>query len=261
MVKRFWRLACAAGVGLALAAGAAQAASPRAAVRAWREAHEKQVVGDFFALLAKPNVATNLADVQANAAYVEGLLKARGFTTQIIDAAPGTPPSVFAELKVPGARRTVIFYAHYDGQPIGQKGWISSPFEPAMRTALPEAKPVEWRAASGALDPDWRVFGRSSGDDKASIQALVSAFDALKAAGIRPSVNIKLLYEGEEEQGSPHFAALVAKHLDLLKGDLLIMGDGPMSQTGKQQINFGNRGFLGFTATVYGPLRPLHDGH
>ena len=127
----------------------------------------------------------------------------------------------------------MIFYAHYDGQPIGQKGWISTPFEPSMRTALPEARPVDWQGATGPLDPDWRLFARSAGDDKGSIQALLSAFDALKAAGIKPSVNIKLLYEGEEEQGSPHFAKLVAKNLELLKGDLLIMGDGPMHQIGQ----------------------------
>jgi acetylornithine deacetylase/succinyl-diaminopimelate desuccinylase-like protein len=129
-----------------------------------------------------------------------------------------------------------------------------------MRTALPEAKPVDWKSAA-VLDPDWRLFARSAGDDKGSIQALISAFDALKAAGIKPSVNIKLLYEGEEEQGSPHFAKLVARNLETVRGDLLIMGDGPMHQSGKQQINFGNRGIAGFTATVYGPVKPLHDGH
>jgi acetylornithine deacetylase/succinyl-diaminopimelate desuccinylase-like protein len=244
-----------------LAAGAAGAASPKAQVRAWRQAHEKEIVADFSTLLSKPNVATTLADVQTNAAYISGLLQKRGFTTQIIDAAPGTPPSVFAELKTPGARRTVTFYAHYDGQPIGQKGWISTPFTPSMRTALPEARPVDWQAAKGPLDPDWRLYARSAGDDKGTIQAFISAFDALKAAGIKPSVNIKLLYEGEEEQGSPHFGALVAKHLELVRGDLLIMGDGPMHQSGKQEIDFGNRGIVGFRATVYGPLKPLHDGH
>jgi acetylornithine deacetylase/succinyl-diaminopimelate desuccinylase-like protein len=164
-------------------------------------------------------------------------------------------------LKTPGAKRTVTFYAHYDGQPIGQKGWISTPFTPSMRTALPEAKPVDWRASNAPLDPEWRLYARSAGDDKGTIQAFISAFDALKAAGIKPSVNIKLLYEGEEEQGSPHFGALVAKHLELVRGDLLIMGDGPMAQNGQQQIDFGNRGIVGFTATVYGPLKPLHDGH
>src|SRR6185369_12163972 len=185
-----------------LAGQAADAASPKAAVRAWRQAHERQIVSDFSALLAMPNVATTVPDVEKNAAYISGLLEKRGFKTRLLTAEPGTPPSILAELKTPGAKRTVVFYAHYDGQPVGQAGWISKPFEPSMRTALPEATPVDWQAASGPLDPDWRLFARSAGDDKGSIQALISAFDALKAAGIKPSVNIKLLYEGEEEQGS-----------------------------------------------------------
>jgi acetylornithine deacetylase/succinyl-diaminopimelate desuccinylase-like protein len=253
----------AAGLMLGLALGtarAADAASPKDQVRVWRQAHEKEIVTDFSTLLAMPNVATTLADVDRNAAYIQGLLQRRGFQTQLLRAAPGTPASVFGELKVPGAKRTVTFYAHYDGQPISQKGWISTPFEPSMRTALPEAKPVDWKAAQ-ALDPDWRLFARSAGDDTGSIQALLSAFDALRAAGIKPTVNIKLLYEGEEEQGSPHFARLVAQNLETVRGDLLIMGDGPMNQTGKQEINFGNRGITGFRAVVYGPMKPLHDGH
>jgi acetylornithine deacetylase/succinyl-diaminopimelate desuccinylase-like protein len=257
---RRWATVFAVGL-VAATAAPALAASPKAAVREWRQAHEKEIVGDFVTLLSKPNVATTLADVDANAAYISDLLTRRGFKVQLLRAAPGTPASVFAELKTPGAKRTVVFYAHYDGQPIGQKGWITSPFEPAMRTPLPDARPVDWKAASGPLDPDWRLYGRSAGDDKGSIQALISAFDALKAKGIKPSVNIKLLYEGEEEQGSAHFAQLVAQNLPLLKTDLLVMGDGPMHQSGKQMINFGNRGIASFDATVFGPLKPLHDGH
>jgi len=256
---RNWAWTAAAAIVLAMA-GTAQAASPAAAVRAWRQAHEKEIVGDFSTLLAMPNVATKVADVEANARYLQGLLEKRGFAAKLIYAEPGTPPSVFGELKTPGATRTVTFYAHYDGQPIGQQGWITTPFEPSMRTALPEARLVDWQAAA-KLDPQWRLYARSAGDDKGTIQAFLSALDALKAARIKPSVNIKVLWEGEEEQGSPHFGALVKKHLALVKGDLLIMGDGPMNQTGKQEINFGNRGIVDFVATVYGPLRPLHDGH
>jgi acetylornithine deacetylase/succinyl-diaminopimelate desuccinylase-like protein len=230
-------------------------------VRAYRQAHEKQIVTNFFTLLSMPDVATNVTDVEKNAAYIEGLLKARGFATKILTAEPHTPPSVFAELDTPGATRTVLFYAHYDGQPVGQKGWIADPFEPSMRTALPEAKLIDWQAATGPLDPNARIFARAAGDDKGTIQAFLAGFDALKAAGIKPSVNIKLLYEGEEEQGSPHFAKIVADNLALLHCDLLIMGDGPMHQSGKQMINFGNRGIASFTATVYGPAKPLHDGH
>lgn len=255
------RLACLALAALTLAAAAAQASQVSDAVRSWRKAHEQAIVGDFVALLSMPDVATNVADVDRNADYIEGLLRARGFATRQLRAEPGTPASVFAELHVPGARRTVIYYAHYDGQPVGQKGWISSPFEPAMRSALPEAIPIDWRHATPPLNPDWRLFARAAGDDKATIQAMLSALDALKASGIRPAVNIKLLYEGEEEQGSPHFAALVARNLDLLKADLLIMGDGPMHQSGRQMVNFGNRGIASLAVTVYGATRPLHDGH
>ena len=252
-----------AGVGLALAlmGGTALAESPAAKVRTWREANEKAILTDFIKLLSMPNVATTVADIETNAAYLQDQLKARGFTTQILTAEPGTPPSVFGELKTPGAKRTVVFYAHYDGQPVGQKGWVTPPFQPSMRTALPEAKPVDWQAVTGPLDPAWRLYARSTGDDKGSVQAMLSALDALKALGRKPSVNIKILWEGEEENSSPHFEALVIKHKALLKGDLLIMGDGPIHQSGKQQINFGNRGITGFKATVYGPIRPLHDGH
>jgi acetylornithine deacetylase/succinyl-diaminopimelate desuccinylase-like protein len=246
---------------LGLTISTAQGGSPRDAVRAWRKAHEKAILTEFVTLLSMPNVASSIADVEKNAAYIEGQLRARGFETRLLTAEPGTPPSVFAQMKAPHANRTVVFYAHYDGQPIGQKGWVSSPFQPTMRTALPEAKAIDWQNSTGPLDPDWRLFGRSAGDDKASIQAMLSALDALKAAHIKPTVNIKLLYEGEEEQGSPHFSALVAKNLDLLKGDLLIMGDGPMHQSGKQMVNFGNRGIASLTMTVYGPTKPLHDGH
>ncbi len=252
-----------AAVAAALIAGSAQAktSSPRDKVRAWRQAHEQQVYGDFAKFLAMPNVATTLPDVEANAVYLKGLLDARGFKTQLLRAAPGTPPSVYAELMTPGAKRTVLFYAHYDGQPIAQKGWLDPPFQPTLRTAPPETKPVDPAAARAHLDPDWRIYGRSAGDDKGTIQALISAFDALKASGIKPSVNIKLLYEGEEEQGSPHFAEIVRQNRALLRSDLLIMGDGPMHQSGKQQINGGNRGIVSFTGTVYGPTKPLHDGH
>ncbi len=243
------------------AAARSSATSPRDAVRAWRQAHEHSILGEFSRLLAMPNVATTLPDVEANATAISALLAARGFHTQLLRAEPGTPPTVFAERTTPGATRTVVFYAHYDGQPIGQKGWLSPPFTPTLRGPPPANTPIDPATAAGALDPDWRLYARSAGDDKATIQAMLSALDALAASGIAPTVNIKLLYEGEEEQGSPHFAAIIAQNRALLRGDLLIMGDGPMHQSGRQMINGGNRGITSFTATVYGPNKPLHDGH
>lgn len=249
---------------VALVTGASQsiiAATPAQPVRVWRQAHEQQIYADFAKLLAMPNVASAIADVDANAAYIRALLDARGFDTRLLRAAPGTPASIFAELRTPGAKRTVLFYAHYDGQPINQQGWLNPPFQPTLRTAPPASAAVERADATTRLDPDWRIYARGAGDDKGSIQALISAFDAIKASGIKPKVNIKLLYEGEEEAGSPHFGEIIRSNAALLATDLIIMGDGPMHQSGKQQINGGNRGIIGFTAAVYGPAKPLHDGH
>ncbi|HEY2048696.1 MAG TPA: M20/M25/M40 family metallo-hydrolase [Caulobacteraceae bacterium] len=251
-----------AAAAVALASGVAAADPARDAADAWRTAHEKAILGEFTDFLSLPDVATSQADIEANATHLEAMLRARGFETRRLSAGPGTPPTVFAEMKVTGAKRTVLYYAHYDGQPIGQAGWLSSPFQPVMRTGALKDHPtvVDWRAAA-KIDPEWRIYARGSGDDRATIEALLTAIDALKAKGLKPSVNVKLFYEGEEEQGSPHLAQIVSANRDLLKADLVIMGDGPMHQSGRQQVNFGSRGVAGFTATVYGPLRPLHDGH
>ncbi len=239
-------------------AGPAAAGTPRDAVRAWRVAHEHQILQDFSTFLAMPNVATTLADADANAAYIVRQLEARGFRAQLLRASPGTPATVFAERMSPASKRTVLFYAHYDGQPIGQKGWLSPPFTPTLRSAPPASAVID---PAAPLDRESRLYARSTGDDKASIMAMLSALDALKAAGIAPTVNIKVLYEGEEEQGSPNFASIVRTHRDQLRSDLLIMGDGPMHQSGRQAINGGNRGITSFVATIYGPAKPLHDGH
>src|SRR5205823_3854622 len=129
--KMSWR---SAGLGWALLLAAiaafAQPDAVRDKVRAYRMAHEKEIVGELAGLLALPNVATRVADVERNADHLTALLERRGFAVQRLSAGPGTPPAVYGELRVPGAQRTLMFYAHYDGQPVGQKGWLSDPFKP-----------------------------------------------------------------------------------------------------------------------------------
>jgi acetylornithine deacetylase/succinyl-diaminopimelate desuccinylase-like protein len=248
---------------LACAAPAAAGDPTRAAADAWRASHEKQILAEFSDFVALPDVATTVPDVEKNAAHLQEMLRARGFATRLLRAAPGTPPTVYGEFDTPGAKRTVLYYAHYDGQPISQKGWLSAPFTPVMRAGALSGNPniVDWRTAPTPLDPAWRLYARAAADDKVTIEALLVALDSLRAAGIKPSVNIKLFYEGEEEQGSPHLAAIVEAKKALLKNDLIIMGDGPMHQSGRQMVNFGSRGIVGGSFTVFGPLRPLHDGH
>ena len=246
-----------AAIALVLALPASAADLPK--VEAWRAAHEAQIVGQLDDLVRFKSVAADPAGLAATAAHLQDLLKARGFDATLLTA-KDDPPIVLGELKTPGAKRTVIFYAHYDGQPVTPSEWKSDPFVPVMRTGI-EGDYVDWRVARSPLNPEWRLFGRAAADDKSSITAFLMGFDALKASGIKPSVNIKVLWEGEEERGSAHLAAALKPHLDALKADLLLIGDGPLHQSRTLTLYFGARGGTGFEATVYGPLRALHNGH
>jgi acetylornithine deacetylase/succinyl-diaminopimelate desuccinylase-like protein len=174
-----------------------------------------------------------------------------------------SPPLVFGYLKSPGARRTVVFYAHYDGQPVTPSQWKSDPFVPVMRSGPLNSgeHDVDMKAARSPFDPQWRLFGRAVNDDKASIVAFLAAFDALKASGRRSSVNIKVAWEGEEEVGSPHLAQILRDNETLLASDLWLIGDAPLHQSRRPMIYFGARGSMGLTVTIYGPIKALHDGH
>jgi acetylornithine deacetylase/succinyl-diaminopimelate desuccinylase-like protein len=254
------------GVLAALAATAALpeplAAGLSPQVRAYREAHEKEILEEFSQLLAMPNVATNVADIEANAAFITRELTRRGFASRLLAAAPGTPPAIYGELPAGVARRTLIFYAHFDGQPVAQPEWRSSPWKAVVRAGnrANDSRDVDWRSAA-RIDPEWRIYARAASDDKLPIQAMLTALDALKAAGRRPTVNVKVFYEGEEEQGSPHLAEILGRNRDLLRGDVFVLSDGPRHQSGRMQVFFGARGVAGLELTVYGPARPLHSGH
>jgi acetylornithine deacetylase/succinyl-diaminopimelate desuccinylase-like protein len=111
------------------------------------------------------------------------------------------------------------------------------------------------------LDPEWRLYARSASDDKAPIIGFAAALDALKAAGIRPSVNLRFFFEGEEEAGSPHLEAILSRYASDLRTDAWVLCDGPVHQSRRPQLFFGARGTTGLELTVYGPNRGLHSGH
>lgn len=227
--------------------------------RTWRQANEQQIIDGFAELLSIPNVASDTANIRRNAEHIAGLLQPRGFEVRLLEA-DGAPPVVFAERRSAGADRTLMIYAHYDGQPVNPAEWASDPWTPVLRDGPVElgGQPVPMQAP---FDPESRLFARSAGDDKAPIIALAAALDALDAAGIAPSVNLKLFLDGEEEAGSPHLPQVLADNRDLLAADLWLFCDGPVHQSRRWQLVYGVRGATGFDLTVFGPNRPLHSGH
>ena len=100
----------------------------------------------------------------------------------------------------PGATRTLVLYAHYDGQPVDASKWTTPPWQPVLRTAEPQAggTVIPIPTGSGRVNAESRIYGRGAGDDKGSIQAILSALDAMKASQMAPSVNLKVFFEGEE---------------------------------------------------------------
>ncbi len=242
-----------------LLSGPALGADLRDEVSAYRAAHEAAIVGQLDELTRLKSVAADPQGLAATAAHLESLLKQRGFETASWSAA-GSPPLVYGLLKSPNAKRTVVFYAHYDGQPVTPAQWSSDPFVPVMREGMAGAT-VDWKTAKPPFNPEWRLFGRAAADDKSSITAFLAGFDALKALHHTPSVNIKVVWEGEEEANSAHLDAILKSHAADLAGDLWLIGDGPVHQSRAPTLYFGARGSLSLEATIYGPLRALHDGH
>lgn len=230
----------------------------RDTVRAYRQQHEPAIVGEFAQLLAIPNHASDSANIRKNADRIAQALRDRRVETRLLEL-EGTPPVVFGRLDVPGATRTVTFYAHYDGQPTRQSGWTTEPFQPTLRS--PDGSSIDLRSLPQRLDPESRLFARSASDDKAPIIAIVTALDALRASGWRPNVNLQFFFEGEEEAGSPHLEALLKTYESELQTDLWVICDGPVHQDGSKLVFFGVRGATALDITVYGPNRGLHSGH
>ena len=235
-------------------------------VRAWRQAHEHHILAEYFEFLSIPNFALDKDNIRKNAEFIAGLLEKRGLESRLLPAqTPGAPPAVYAEVLAPGAERTIVFYAHYDGQAVNPAQWHPSikPFEPVFLSdslakggrVLPQPGPGE------AIDPEWRVSGRSSSDDKAGVMLILNAWNALAESHIQPTSNIKFFFEGEEEIGSVHLGEILENHPELLRSDLWIIADGPVHQSGLPMLDFGVRGDVNMEITVYGPRRPLHSGH
>jgi acetylornithine deacetylase/succinyl-diaminopimelate desuccinylase-like protein len=236
-------------------------------VRDYRMENEDRIIRELSEFLAIPNVASDTPNIQKNAAHLVEMLEARGIETHLLPIT-GRGPVVFGKLLTPEAKRTVIFYAHYDGQPVDPAAWTDgAPFEPVLRDRAIEAagKRIPFPTSSAGhrslYDDDWRIYARSSSDDKSPIVALLAALDALRAKKIPLGINLKVIFEGEEEAGSTNLQRTLELHKNLLGADLLITADGPVHQSGRPLVFFGNRGDIGIDVTVYGPVRALHSGH
>jgi len=220
---------------LSLAWAGCQAASPTP--------HQQEILDQFTELLKIPNIAGDRDGIRRNAEAITGMMRRLDLNPRLLTPAsmPDVPPVIYGEWKVPKAKRTLVVYAHYDGQPVNPAEWTTPAFTPTLR--------------------DGRIYARGASDDKAGVVVILNAIDALRSQHRRPTDNLKVVFEGEEEAGSPHLGAILKENRALFDAQLWVVCDGPVHQSGKRQVIYGARGDMNVNLTVYGPNRPLHSGH
>jgi len=150
-------------------------------------------------------------------------------------------PIVYAESKQLSDRPTVLIYGHYDVQPPDPiKEWISPPFKPKVR--------------------DKNLYGRGACDDKGQMFTHIKAIEAyLQTQGVLP-VNVKCLFEGEEEIGSPNLSGFLKRNRERLAADIVVLSDMPIVAPDRPAITYAMRGALSVELEVKGPQRDLHSG-
>lgn len=205
--------------------------------------HQSRMLDELFSLIRIPSISTQPEhhdDMLACAQRWTQLLLEAGADEAMVMPSAGNP-MVFAQKTVDPAAKTVLVYAHYDVMPPDPlELWKSDPFEPEVR--------------------DGRIYARGADDDKGQSFIQVKAFEYLVRNGLLRH-NVKFIFEGEEEIGSPSLERFCQEHLDLLKADVILVSDTSMLGADLPSLTTGLRGLAYWEIEVTGPNRDLHSGH
>lgn len=221
----------------------------------------RQAIDDLREFIAIPNDALETSDINRNITWLTREFSERGFNTSVL---PTEGQSLFfATLPMEDDKPTMLLYMHFDGQSVDPSKWDQpDPYKVVLKA--PKASGwVEHPFDSLANDIDytWRLFGRSTSDDKGPIIMFLNAIDLMRKNQMTMPFNIKVILDGEEEKSSKPLAKAVEVYKDLLEADFLLIADGPVHPSGQPTIAYGCRGITTVTLTTYGPVRPQHSGH
>ena len=207
------------------------------------EANKERFFEELFSLLRIPSVSSlpeHKADMQRCAERLVELLMEAGADEAAVYPTTGHPV-VFGKKIIDPNLPTVLVYGHMDVQPVDPiELWKSDPFEPEIR--------------------DGAIYARGANDDKGQLFMHLKAFEYLVKTG-KLEHNVKFIFEGEEEIGSPSLAPWAAEHKDLLAADIILVSDTTMISEEVPSINCGMRGLSYLEVKVTGPNKDLHSGH
>jgi acetylornithine deacetylase/succinyl-diaminopimelate desuccinylase-like protein len=206
--------------------------------------HREMLLGKLNDFLSIPSVSTNSEnkqDIEAAADFIVSYLDGIGFD-KVEKLKTGGHPLVYAQYNGAGADApTVLFYGHYDVQPVDPIDlWDSNPFKPEIRND--------------------RLYARGSSDDKGQVFMHLAVFEAyMKAEGKLP-INVKVCIEGEEEVGSEHLYDVLRDKKEQFNADFAVISDSGMIAKNQPTILYGLKGFTGIEINVTGPDHDLHSG-
>lgn len=202
------------------------------------ETHMDKSIAELSRLVAQPSVGAQNLGIQECAALVNGMLRQRGFITDVMPT--GGAPVVFGERKG-SSDKTLLFYCHYDVQPPEPlELWETPPFEPSQRNG--------------------KLFGRGVGDDKGHLVARLFAVDALLSTLGELPCTVKFIIEGEEETSSVHLHEYIRNNLDRLNADGCIWEFGGVDHTETPVQYLGLRGICYVELSVETAATDVHSG-
>ncbi len=221
----------------------------------------RHAIDEIVQFVAIPNDALDEADINRNINWLTRRFNDRGFNTTVLPTEGR--PLFFAALPMEDDKPTILFYMHFDGQSVDPSRWQqSNPYKVELKapeeggyTTLPFSELEE------DINYDWRLFGRSTSDDKGPIIMFLNALDLLKKEGKSLAFNVKVILDGEEEKSSKPLPKAVREYRDLLAADFLVINDGPVHGSGRPTVVYGCRGITSLSLTTYGPEFPQHSGH
>lgn len=235
----------------------------QAADEAIYQQYAKASFSQLKELLAIPNDAHFPEDIERNVQWCEQHFTIRGFTTQRLETPAA--PLLLAERKLPDPKApTVLIYLQVDGQPVDPQHWYQdNPYEATLKRKGEEGdwEALDWALINGEIDPEWRIFARSTSDSKGAVNMFLTAIDLMNDREESPDFNMKVVMDFEEELGSPNLPRAVTEYKAELAADMLVIFDGPRHLANKPTLTFGARGISDITLKVFGPLFPQHSGH
>ncbi|GAB0171851.1 dipeptidase [Lysinibacillus sp. CTST325] len=204
-----------------------------------REAHLNEL-NEFLRIPSISSLSEHKGDIQNAAEWLANTFKKLNLENISITQTAGHPV-VYADWLHAEDKPTILFYGHYDVQPVDPLNlWETEPFNPTIR--------------------DNKLFARGASDDKGQVFMHLKMIEALFATTGTLPVNVKFIYEGEEEIGSPNLPAYVVEHKEKLAADLILISDTGLYGPGKPAVCYGLRGLTGVQIDVRGAKGDLHSG-